>query len=187
MKTIKKSLLPTLFLFIGLNTYAQYTEVINSNRPGTSRSDFSVGTGVLQFEAGPYIVKEDHSVANYEVSGFGVDFAARYGLLFEQLEINIEGVYQNDKVTNNNFSAGSQESKRSNFRNLAIGAKYLVYDPYKNAEEDKPNLYSWKANRQFKWKSLIPAVSVYAGVNIDSKDNAFIPYVAPIAQSTSES
>ena len=82
MKTLKKSLLPTLFLFIGLNTYAQYTEVINSNRPGTSRSAFSVGTGVLQFEAGPYIVKEDHSVANYEVSGFGVDFSARYGLLF---------------------------------------------------------------------------------------------------------
>ncbi|MBO6632732.1 MAG: transporter, partial [Psychroserpens sp.] len=57
-----------------------------------------------------------------------------------------------------------------------IGAKYLVYDPYKNAEDDKPNIYSYHANRAFKWKSLIPAVAVYAGANFDSKNN---PYTAP--------
>ncbi|HLT53039.1 MAG TPA: transporter, partial [Flavobacteriaceae bacterium] len=66
--------------------------------------------------------------------------------------------------------------KRANFKHLTLGAKYLVYDPYKNAEEEKPNLYSWKANRKFKWKSLIPAVSVYLGANYDTKDN---PYTAP--------
>jgi hypothetical protein len=48
-----------------------------------------------------------------------------------------------------------------------------VYDPYKKAEENKPNLYSWRANRQFKWKSLIPAVAVYAGANFDTKDNPY--------------
>ena len=185
MKTIIKSLFTCFILLVSLNAYSQYTEVINSNRPGTSRSAFSVGTGVLQFEAGPYILKEEHSVANYEVSGFGVDFAARYGLFFEELEVNIEGIYQNDTYTDNRSTIPT-DNKRSNFRNLAIGAKYLVYDPYKNAEEDKPNLYSWKANKKFKWKSLIPAVSMYAGVHIDSEKNPYIPYTAATALTNNE-
>ncbi|WP_298496398.1 transporter [uncultured Algibacter sp.] len=165
----------TLFFLLSLATtqaFCQYTDVINSNRPGVSRSAFSVGTNVAQLEIGPYILKEERTPTTaYEVSGFGIDFAARYGLLLEELEINIEGTYQNDtKTYNSNISS---EENRANFRFLAIGAKYLVFDPYKNAEEDKPNLYSWKANRQFKWKSLIPAVSIYLGANYDTKPNPY--------------
>lgn len=175
MNSIKKTLLFSAFLLAQF-TFAQYTETINSNRPGVSKSAFSVGTNVLQFEVGPYIVNEKHTPLNYEVSGFGADFTARYGLFFEQLEINIEGIYQNDKLTDNR-SFIPVEDKRSNFKQFAIGAKYLVYDPYKNAdeEEDQPNLYSYHANRTFKWKSLIPAVAVYAGANFDSKNNPFTP------------
>ena len=167
-----KSTLLTLLILASTQAFCQYTDVINSNRPGVSRSAFSVGTNVAQFEVGPYTIKEERTpAAAYEVSGFGVDFAARYGLLLEELEINIEGTYQNDTKT---FTSGfSSEDKRANFRFLAVGAKYLVFDPYKNAEEDKPNLYSWKANRQFKWKSLIPAVSVYVGANYDTKPNPY--------------
>ncbi|MFV9550978.1 transporter [Algibacter sp. PT7-4] len=166
---------PTIFLLLSLVTtqaFCQYTDVINSNRPGVSRSAFSVGTNVAQFEIGPYSIKEKRTPTTaYEISGFGIDFAARYGLLFEELELNIEGTYQNDtKSYPTNFSP---EEDRANFKFLAIGAKYLVYDPYKNAEEDKPNLYSWKANRQFKWKSLIPAISVYLGANYDTKPNPY--------------
>ena len=165
----------TLLLLLCLSTtqvFCQYTDVINSNRPGVSRSAFSVGTNVAQFEVGPYSFKEKRTpAAAYEVSGFGIDFAARYGLLLEELELNIEGTYQNDTKT---FASNlSSEDNRANFKFLAIGAKYLVYDPYKNAEEDKPNLYSWKANRQFKWKSLIPAVSVYLGANYDADPNPY--------------
>jgi len=165
----------TLFFLLSLFTsqaFCQYTDVINSNRPGVSRSAFSVGTNVAQIEVGPYSVKEERTPAiASNVSGFGIDFAARYGLLLEELELNIEGAYQNDtKSFPSNFSS---ESKRANFKFLAIGAKYLVFDPYKNAEEDKPNLFSWKANRQFKWKSLIPAVSVYLGVNYDTNPNPY--------------
>ncbi len=173
--SLKKIFLP-VFLFIACYTAnAQYTEVINSNRPGVSRSAFSVGTGVAQFEVGPYIVKEKHTPLKYEVSGFGIDFAARYGLLLPQLEINIEGTYQNDTFTDNR-SLISLDDKRSNFKSLTLGAKYLVYDPYKNAEEEKPNIYSYFANKKFQWKSLIPAVAVYVGANYDTKDN---PYTAP--------
>lgn len=172
MNLIKKTLL-LFFCFIWISSNAQYTDVINSNRPGVSRSAFSVGTKVAQFEVGPYIINENRTPAvSNKVDGFGVDFSVRYGLLWEQLELNIEGTYQNDNIIfDNNIST---EEKRANFRSLAIGAKYLIYDPYKNAENDKPNLYSWNANHRFKWKSLIPAVAIYAGANFDTKDNPFI-------------
>ncbi|UKM63918.1 transporter [Flavobacteriaceae bacterium GSB9] len=174
MNTLKSTLF-LLLSFVTTQGFCQYTEVINSNRPGVSRSAFSVGTNVAQLEIGPFILKEERTPNQaYEISGFGIDFAARYGLFFEELELNIEGTYQNDtKTFASNFNA---EEDRANFRFAAIGAKYLLYDPYKNAEEDKPNLYSWKANRRFKWKSLIPAVSIYAGANYDTKNN---PYTAP--------
>ncbi|MDX1470286.1 MAG: transporter [Flavobacteriaceae bacterium] len=168
-----KSYLSLLALFCSGFIFSQYTDVINSNRPGVSRSAFAVGLNVAQLEMGPYIINEEHTPLEYEVSGWGIDFSARYGFLFEQLELNIEGTYQNDTFTDFR-SAISQEDKRANFKNLAFGAKYLVYDPYKNAE-DKPNLYSYHANRRFKWSSLIPAVSVYVGGNYDTADNPYIP------------
>ncbi|WP_283636629.1 transporter [Aquaticitalea lipolytica] len=170
-----KPYLTLLFLVATYSAYSQYTEVINSNRPGVSQSAFAVGPGVIQFEAGPYILKEEHTPLRYDVSGFGIDFAARYGLLLEELEINLQGTYQNDTKTYNSSSIPF-EDKRSNFKNFTLGAKYMVYDPYRKAGEDKPNIYSWKANQKFKWKSLIPAVAVYAGANYDTKNN---PYVAP--------
>lgn len=170
-----KSYLLTACILVSFSAFSQYTEVINSNRPGVSRSAFSLGTNVAQLELGPYLVKEEHTPLRYEVSGFGVDFSARYGFLLEELELNLEGTFQNDTFTDNR-STISSETSRSNFKNLTIGAKYLVFDPLKNAEEDKPNLYSYWANKQFKWKSLIPAVAVYAGANYDTKNN---PYTAP--------
>ena len=174
MKPIKFSIV--LFIFSCTHfAFSQYTEVINSNRPGVSQSAFSVGTNVIQLETGPYIIKEKHTPLKYDVSGFGIDFTGRYGLLFEDLEINVQGTYQNDTQTLN-ASAIPQKNKRANFKNLTLGAKYMVYDPYRKAGEDKPNLYSWKANRQFKWKSLIPAVAVYAGANWDTENN---PYTGP--------
>lgn len=172
----KSLLLFGIFSILSISSaFSQYTEVINSNRPGVSQGAFSVGKNVLQFEVGPNIVKEEHSLLKNEVSGFGADFAVRYGFLFEELEVNIEGAFQSDTFTDNRSSITFEED-RTNFKRLTIGAKYLVYDPYKNAEEEKPNLYSYHANRKFKWKNLIPAVAVYAGVNFDTKDN---PYTAP--------
>ncbi|WP_439151127.1 transporter [Winogradskyella sp.] len=172
---ILKSIFVLFISFSFTSAYAQYTEVINSNRPGVSESAFSVGTGIVQFEAGAFTVKEEHTPLNYDVSGFGLDFSVRYGVLFEQLEFSLDGIYQNDKITFNN-AAIPIEDKRANFKNLTIGAKYLVYDPYKNAEEAKPNLYSYHANKKFQWKSLIPAVAVYVGANFDTADN---PFTAP--------
>jgi len=173
-----KSLFKYLLLVVGFSATAQYTDVINSNRPGVSRSAFSVGKNVIQFEVGPYTVKEEHTPLKNEASGFGIDFAARYGLVWEELELNIEGAYQNDNFTDNR-STITASSDRANFRYLTIGAKYLVYDPYKKRGEEKPNLFSYHANRKFKWNHLIPAVAVYVGANYDSKNNSFVPYSNP--------
>ncbi|NRD22473.1 transporter [Winogradskyella litoriviva] len=172
---ILKSALFIIFIISFNVTSAQYTEVINSNRPGVSKSAFSVGTGVVQFETGAFTVKEEHALLDYDVSGFGLDFGLRYGLFFEQLELSLEGVYQNDTQTYYSSTIPT-ENKRSNFKNLTLGAKYLIYDPYKNVEEAKPNLYSYHANRKFSWKSLIPAISVYAGANFDTKNNPYTDY-----------
>ena len=71
-----KSTLILLFCLTATQAFCQYTDVINSNRPGVSRSAFSVGTNVAQFEVGPYILKEERTpAAAYKVSGFGIDFA----------------------------------------------------------------------------------------------------------------
>ena len=170
MKSIK-TYLPIILIIITCNVYSQYTEVINSNRPGVSKSAFSVGTNVIQLEVGPYILNETHQRLSREDKSFGVDFSARYGLLFEELEINIEGTFQS---TNREFTNTiANKETFSNFKTFTVGAKYLVYDPYKNSGEEKPNLYSWKANHKFKWNRLIPAIAVYAGANFDAKDNPF--------------
>ncbi|WGD34421.1 transporter [Olleya sp. YS] len=181
-----KTILHYLLLLVGFTATAQYTEVINSNRPGVSRSAFSVGKNVVQFEAGPYIVKEEHTPLKNEASGFGIDFAVRYGLVWEQLELNVEGTYQNDTFTDNRSASFPSETDRANFRYLTLGAKYLVYDPYKNRGEEKPNLYSYHANRKFKWSYLIPAVAVYVGAHYDAENNTYIPYTNPFTRPSYE-
>lgn len=170
MTSLKTYVFLMVFAFT-LNGYSQYTEVINSNRPGVSQSAFSVGTNVVQFEAGPYMLNEKHQLLDREDKSFGADFAVRYGLLWPQLELNLEGTFQSTKRSYTNTLPN--EDSFSNFKNLTLGAKYLVYDPFKNSEEEKPNLYSWKANHSFKWKYLIPAVAVYVGANYDTADNPF--------------
>lgn len=152
--------------------YSQFTEIINSNRPGNSSGAFAVGKNILQFENGFYYTDEKHQLLNYDVKGYGSDFRIRYGFLYDKLEMIISGVYQNDNFTDNRYTPVN-DIDRKNFKKFKIGAKYLIYDPKKGISE-KPNVYSYFADKKFKWKNLIPAVSVYAGFNIDSKNNPFI-------------
>lgn len=159
-------------LFFTQLVAAQYTETINSNRPGQSQSAFSVGTGVYQLELGGFYNDESHDLRFTETTGGGVDFALRAGVWREQFEINLSGSYLYEKV---HPTAGSASSyTQSGFPVVTGGIKYLVYDPYKNAKEEI-NLYSYHDNRRFKWKTLIPAVSVYGGINYAYKeDNPFV-------------
>jgi len=161
-----------LLLFSFFNASAQYTETINSNRPGFSQGAFSVGKNVIQFEGGFGLGKEEHVLKNTETDAFIIDYNIRYGIWKEELEISFIGAYQSNS---NTYLNNGSTDKVSNFTSNTLGAKYLVYDPYRKKEIEKPNLYSWKANNSFQWRDLIPAVSVYAGANFDSADNTLTP------------
>jgi len=153
---------------------AQYTEVINSNRPGASYSAFAVGKNVIQGEGGLYYERQEHTLLETEANRYGMDYAIRYGFLFEQLEVILDGTFMKENLTDFSTSP-SVDYTRSNFTKNTLGFKYLVYDPYKDAEKNKPNLYSWKANHHVQWRDLIPAVAVYAGANFNFGDNPFYP------------
>lgn len=152
---------------------AQYTETINSNRPGTSQGAFAVGRGVLQFEGGLRFGQNDHSLLNYKSDRYGLDYTARYGAFVEELEFQITGSFVHTSKTQT-VGGQSRESSFSNFESNFIGAKYLLYDPYKERKFDDPNIRSWHANHAFKWETLIPAISVYGGFNIVADDNPYI-------------
>jgi len=163
-----------LLLFLGiLPTFVigQYTDVINTNKPGESFSAFSVGTNVLQIETGTNFLKEEHNLLNNKFVGYGLDFSLRYGFLKEELEFITFGTYQNDIFYDYRYNP-TNEIIRKNIKEFKIGFKYLILDPYKDYD-DSPNVYSYRANQKFKWRSLIPALAVMSGVNIDSKMNPY--------------
>lgn len=161
-----KTFLVTGFLIISTSQYAQYTDIINSNRPGKSMSAFSVGKTVIQAEVGLYGIREKHDLSRYEANGFGTEIDVRYGAFFDQFEFTLNTQYQYDW-----YQAPLINDTRGGFKQVTVGAKYLVYDPF--IKQDKPNIYSWKANHKFNWKQFIPAVAVYAGVNFNLGDNPF--------------
>lgn len=156
----------------GFISHAQYTDVINSNRPGKANSAYAVGKGVVQLEAGLLFEQQDHALLNTESGIYGLDLALRYGLFFEALELHWEGVYQSQQITYSNLGT---EERLTDFNTHRLGLKYLLYDRYKDPERNKPNLYSWRANNVFRWSNLIPSVAVYAGANFVLGDNPYYP------------
>ena len=149
---------------------AQYTEVINSKRPGFSDSPYSVGTNVYQVEAGlfykdigNYLFKDPQSqiISRYSSKTIGTDLSFRVGKFLEKLELNVDMALVNE-------SRDYTIPDVTNISNLGlskftIGAKYLVYMP-KYADKSK-EIRSWKKRNSFDKKRLIPAVGVYAGLN----------------------
>jgi hypothetical protein len=161
-----KTFLVTGFLIISTSQYAQYTDIINSNRPGKSMSAFSVGKTVIQAEVGLYGIREKHDLSRYEANGFGTELDLRYGAFFDQFEFTLNTQYQYDW-----YQAPLINDTRGGFKQVTVGAKYLVYDPF--IKQDEPNIYSWKDNHKFNLKQFIPAVAVYAGLNFNLGDNPF--------------
>jgi hypothetical protein len=165
-----KSLFVLFFLMATTHQYAQYTDVINSNRPGKSVSAYSVGKTVFQAEGGLYGIHEQHDLKKYEANGFGTELSLRYGAFFEQLEFNLDTQYQYDW-----YQAPMINDTRGGFKQFLIGAKYLVFEPLAHHKE-KVNVYSWKANYKFNWRQFIPSVAVYGGLNLRFGTN---PYTFP--------
>ena len=152
-----------LYVFSMAMIHAQYTDQINSNRPGASIGAFAVGKGIIQFEGGFEHRKHKHEGYNYStVDGTILFLSARWGFLSERLELTYQGSYMFDRLTNK-IPDQYISYKRKGFLQNFLGFKYLIYDPFK--KKKKVDFYSWKANNGFKLKHLIPAVSLTTGGN----------------------
>ena len=112
-----------LFFFISPISLAisQYTDQINSNRPGVSIGAFSVGTGVIQLESGIEYRNYKHKGYNNSISKGKVAFLSlRYGFLKEQLELTYDGAYMFDELENK-ASYTPLRNKREGFLKNFIG------------------------------------------------------------------
>lgn len=166
-----------LSIFMLCVTKAQYTEVINSNRPSQSMGAFSLGKNVYQWEQGIMFRQGDfNSFYNASFAGLGTRTQLRVGLFKEQLELVGTLDYQLDEL-NYQYSLGKITSNRKGLRDLSAGIKYLIYDPFRNTEKYKPNLYSYHANNRVRWRDLIPAVSIYAAAQFAT--GGIYPYQEP--------
>jgi len=166
--------LRVLLLFLTVFVEAQYTDQINSNRPGASIGAFAVGKGIVQFEGGLEYRKYNHQdYNNSTIDGNIIFLSVRWGFLSERLELTYQGSFMFDKLINK-ISSQSIEYERKGFLQNFLGIKYLIYDPFKKEEE--VNNYSWKANNGFKIKHLIPAVSLTTGGNFIFDKNHPYPF-----------
>jgi len=166
-----KSFFTTLLLLLLAEfSYGQYTEVINSRRPGFSGTPYSVGTKVYQVEAGLFYKNTGgylyydpilEQTFSYSGSSVGSDITFRTGQFFERLEFSLDMAIVSES---RDYTRPIIESKSAfGFSKLTIGAKYLLYKP-EYADKSK-EIRSWKARHSFDKKRLIPAVGVYAGLN----------------------
>ena len=148
---------------------AQYTNVINSNRPGLSESPYSIGTRVYQLETSLFYRETNKYPTFYRPQSYGVDFLLRSSFLNEKLEFNINLAYQNEEVGfQNSFNSSYQKTGISK---LISAAKYLVFE--KKYEDKSKEIRSWVARNSFDWKRLIPSVAIYAGANTGIPDNIY--------------
>ncbi len=157
-----------LFLFFAFcatfAVNAQYTTVINSNRPGFSESPYSVGAGVYQFETSLFFRKANATPTFSNPQALGLNLLFRTSFISEKLELNVNTTLQNDKIAFKNIFESSY--KKTGLSQFTLAAKYLVYTPkYANKKEE---IRSWNARHSFDYKRWIPHIGVYAGVNFGS-------------------
>ncbi|MDA8594921.1 transporter [Flavobacteriaceae bacterium] len=152
-------LLITCLLLLSSLGHAQYTEVINSNRPGFNDSPYAVGTDVYQFElssTGAY--REELYTFNNAFSwGNSLDF--HMGLLSQKLELHLQiddtqtWLYESS-IFGNNLETG-------NLASLYAGFKFLLFQvPLKDPDLE---IRSWKKKTSFDRRRLIPSIGLELG------------------------
>ena len=165
---MKRVYLLLLFFSLSQLINAQYTEIINSKRPGFSESPYSIGTNVYQIETGVFHRTSDNKTIYSRPNTIGGELFFRYGKFLEKLEINANVAYQKDEIRNN---ASEANSTISGISKLTIGAKYLIYEQ-KYTDKSK-EIRSWKKRMAFDKKRLIPSIGAYVGVNTNFLGTGF--------------
>lgn len=159
-------------LLTAFSAQAQYTDIINSNNPGNSNGAYSVGSGVYQIESGFSVDRLRGDLLQSESLFNNGNIAIRVGLWSEALEMIYEGTYTMEFSTSP--IPGGKIGIDQGFISNRIGAKIMLYDPFKNPENRPINVYSWKKNNSFRWRNILPAVALYAGANIGLKSSPYL-------------
>lgn len=163
---MKKNLFTVFFIFFLFSfssIFSQYTEVINSNKPGFSESPYSVGSGVYQFESNIFFRNTSIEPTFSNPQSLGIDLLFRTSFFLEKLELNTQLTYQRDKVGFKNIFTSHYFT--NGLSNVTLGAKYLVFQ--QEFTDKTKEVRSWKRRNAFDKKRLIPSVAVYLGLNAD--------------------
>ena len=157
--TMKNALFFIVFLASFQLVTAQYTEIINSKRPGFSESPYGVGTNVYQLESGMFYNSSNDESLGANVKTLGGELFFRVGKFKERLEFNANVSYQRDEVNNypNYYIKGISD--------LTVGAKYLFYQ--QEFKDKSKEIRSWKRKMAFDKKRLIPSVGLYGGAHLN--------------------
>jgi len=159
-----------LFILIGFTQLvtAQYTDVINSNRPGFSNSPYSIGSHVYQVETGLFYRTSQIKKRFSNPQSFGNKLNLRYSHFDEKLEFDLDAVYQFDKLAFRNIQGISS---------FTIGAKYLIFK--KEYTDNSQEFRSWKKRHAFDKNRLIPSVGIYFGINTPLVNGYHNPKLSP--------
>jgi len=168
---MKKTLLLILVTLTFQLITGQYTQIINSKRPGFSESPYSIGTNVYQFETGLFYRNSNNTLNTAIPKSFGGELFFRYAKFSEKLEFNTQIAYQRDQILQFDTNNLLNKTYISGISHLTIGAKYLLYQQ-KYTDKSK-EIRSWKRRMAFDKKRLIPSVGVYAGINTNFLSSNF--------------
>jgi hypothetical protein len=158
------------FILLSQTLLAQYTNIINSNRPGFSESPYSVGTRVYQLETSLFYRNTDIHPTFSRPQSYGVDFLFRTSFFKEKLELNLNLAYQNEQISFQNIFNSSYY--KNGIGKFTVAAKYLIYEQ-KYTDKSK-EIRSWVERNRFDFKRLIPTVAAYVGINTGVPDDVFV-------------
>lgn len=167
---MKKIFLITLFIASYQSINAQYTEIINSKRPGFSESPYAVGINVIQLEGGVFFGKSDANETFAKTDPFGGTLFVRYGKIKEKLEFNAKITYQKNNLEFNNVFT-TNIGKVSGLSELTVGAKYMFFQ--QEFEDKSKEIRSWKKRTAFDKKRWIPSIGAYVGMNLNFLGKAY--------------
>ncbi|WP_010134072.1 transporter [Ochrovirga pacifica] len=152
-----------LFLCVVFTSQAQYTNVINSNRPGKTETPYAVGTDVLQIEKSfSYQLFNQNNILTQQ---WNSNLNLRYGIWKEKFELSLTRDYNSLYQNKINYS-------KKGTNRLAVGVKYLVFD---GERKETPEMFkSWKKRYGFWHQDIIPAIALALHYNTPFSNGNFV-------------